>query len=405
MATTIADTIHELQTHAKGVIDRALAEERDLTERELAEVKSAQGELDRLEKKQASRHRAGNLLAELNTLSARAGGTSPEFRGSSAGESLGQLIAQHPAIGQLRQHGSDVPVMFVVESKAISGGAICGPLLTPPPPPLPMPVPGLSVPRPLRVSELLMHMPASESPCSYLQLLARTADAAVVAPGAPKPDIGVNGTLLSAVFEKVAGWTAVNDELLEDGPGLARVLDAELRRALADAIDLEVINSVGSATSFVGLRPGATGPDTAATGLSPVAALAKAAGALFDASGLFPDAIVVNGKTAAASASVLASTAGVFLTGPPSLVGTATPSWAGGLRVAISPAMPDGIGLIGNFSEGAHLASKRGVSVKADSSGTNFTSNITIVRAEVRISLMITNPLSFGEVSALPSGA
>lgn len=397
---TITDTINDLQAHAKSLIDRALVEERDLTEREMAEFKSAQAELARLETKQASRHRAGNLLAELNTMAAKAGAT-PGF--SAAGQTLGQLIAQHGAIGQLRQHGADTPVMFMVEAKAITGST-CGPLLTPAPPPLALPVPGLSVPRPLRVSDLLLHTPASEAPCSYLQLTARSGNATVVAPGANKPDVGINGALLAAIFEKVAGWTAVNDELLEDAEGLARVLDAELRRALADAIDLEVINSTGSATSFVGLRPGATGPDTSATGISPVAAITQAAGALFDASGLYPDAITVNGKTAAAAASVLASTSGTFLTGPPSIVGTATPAWAGGLRVAISSAMPDGVGLIGNYQEGAHLASKRGISVKADSSGPGFIANVTTVRAEVRISLMITHPLAFGEISNLPSG-
>jgi hypothetical protein len=324
---TLTDEMRLANERLQALVARASREDRDFTPEEAAEKDVLVARMTALDQKRRRSETFAELLGSVRASATSPPPTSGYSGARSAGPTLGALIAAHPAIGQIRQHGAETPVTFGIE--AAFTGTTCGPLLTPPPPPPPSPVPGLVVPRPLRVADLLTHTPAGDAPCSYLQLLARTGNAAVVAPGTPKPDVGLVGNLLQAVYEKVAGTTAVNDELLEDAEGLARVLDVELRRALADEIDSQLITSVGSATSFVGLRPGAIGPDTDATGLTPIAALAKAAGALFDASGLYPDSVVVNGATAAACASVLASTSGDFLTGPPTLVGTRDPELGG----------------------------------------------------------------------------
>jgi hypothetical protein len=111
----------------------------------------------------------------------------------------------------------------------------------------------------------------------------------------------------------------------------------------------------------------------------------------------------MNFKTAAASSTVLASTAGTFIAGMPTFGGPTT--WTGGLRLAISAAMADGTALVGSFVRGAALVSKRAIRVERSSGGDYFIANQTVLRVEQRSALAYIRPLSFGLVTNLPTGA
>jgi HK97 family phage major capsid protein len=226
----------------------------------------------------------------------------------------------------------------------------------------------------------------------------------VVAPGAPKPDIGVAITFTTASYVKLAGIAIVNDEILDDDAAAAAAIDQELVYDLLDAIDAEVLNGPGTAGRMLGLVTGSAGPDTARGAAEPpTTAILREAGLLADAGGVPPDSIVMNFKTAAASSTVLASTAGTFIAGMPTFGGPTT--WTGGLRLAISAAMADGTALVGSFVRGAALVSKRAIRVERSSGGDYFIANQTVLRVEQRSALAYIRPLSFGLVTNLPTGA
>jgi hypothetical protein len=121
------------------------------------------------------------------------------------------------------------------------------------------------------------------------------------------------------VLEKIAAYTTVADEQLEDEPGLRLVLTSELGNELMDVLDRELVLATGVAPKFMGFIPRSAGPDHAVTaGESPVAAILAEAGRFYDASGVLPDSVVTNYKKAVACGSVTAAGSGVFLQGRPS---------------------------------------------------------------------------------------
>jgi HK97 family phage major capsid protein len=66
------------------------------------------------------------------------------------------------------------------------------------------------------------------------------------------------------------------------------------------------------------------------------------------------------------------------------------------LRVIVTPAATAGEPLVGDFSRGAKLYRKGGVSVEAtNSDGTDFIKNLVTIRAEVRVLLGKTYPEAF----------
>jgi HK97 family phage major capsid protein len=413
-AEALKDYLHRLRLEAEEQLDRCDREQRGLSiEEELghgelvAEIKKAAQHLDLALDREA--RRPGGPLSTEALFDAFVARHAPETRSTPAaaprGPSLGRLITQHPAFAGLRAAGRSAPVGFdiALERRAITG-TICGGLIVAPPvPPAVVPYPSAGLTTPLRVSDLLRHTAEGAAPCTYPVYGARTGSAGVVAPGAPKPDIGVAITFTPASYVKVAGHVVVNDEILEDDAAAGAAIDQELVYDLLDAIDAEVLTGPGGAGRMLGLVPGSGGPDTVKGATEPpTAALIREAGLLADASSVPPDSVVMNYKTAAASSAVLAADSGVFVAGLPTL---GAPAWTGGLRLAISAAMADGTALVGSFARGAALVSKNMIRVERSSGGDFFIANQTVLRIEQRSALCLMRPLSFGLVTGMPTGA
>jgi hypothetical protein len=317
-----------------------------------------------------------------------------------ATRSLGQRITDHAAYPAWRTASGSVGFDLSIERRAISG-SVCGGLIVPPPPVLAVGAPPRLVAMPARVSDLLTHSLEGSTACSYPEFGARTGSSGVVPPATAKPDVGVSITFKAAVFAKIAGWTVIADELLEDAEGVAQAIDAELVLDLLDTLDNEILNATGTPPRFLGLIPASAAPDHAAGSETPVQAILTTAANVHAASGLPADGVVCSYATAIACASVTASTSGVFMTGAPAL--GATPVWTGGLALAIGP-VPDGQALVGSFMRGAALTSKRAVRIERSSSGDLFVSNQTLIRIEQRTALTIFRPLAFALCTGLPGG-
>jgi HK97 family phage major capsid protein len=72
------------------------------------------------------------------------------------------------------------------------------------------------------------------------------------------------------------------------------------------------------------------------------------------------------------------------------------------MRVVVTSAITVGTALVGAFSEGAAIFRKGGVTVEATNShGTYFASDITTLRAELRLALGVFRPSAFVAVTGL----
>jgi Phage capsid family len=395
---TIDDEMRSLHDQATGLLAAWEEEGMEPSSEALARVDEINARMKALDTKRQARAKTTEMLARYGPVN----GSPTPARGSRLGDLIvaaAEFKALRRSPGELGRRGG-----FDLEVKDITG-VLCATVLPEPLVPSQAPVPPAPATMPLRVSQLQPWRAAVDS-CSYLEVVAPTGSATVVAPGVAKPLFVVNGTVRTAVFEKVAAYTTVNDEQLEDEAGLGALLSSELSYEILDEVDRELLLADGTAgppAKFMGYVPGSAGPDHTRTAAeSPVQAILSAAGALYAASGLMPDSCVCNYATAVASASVMATGSGVFLHGVPSLVGP-NPPWTGGLRLAVSPAMADGQMLVGNFARGCETLVKRGLRVDmSNSSQDGFVRNMTAIRAEVRVSLCLLRPLAFGLVTQLP---
>ena len=72
------------------------------------------------------------------------------------------------------------------------------------------------------------------------------------------------------------------------------------------------------------------------------------------------------------------------------------------MRVVVTSAITVGTALVGAFSDGAAVFRKGGLRVEATNShGTYFASDITTVRAELRLALGVFRPSAFVAVTGL----
>jgi hypothetical protein len=238
----------------------------------------------------------------------------------------------------------------------------------------------------------------------YLQETAWTNAAAVVPPGGVKPESAKTFALVQQGLVKIAHWIPVVDEFLEDVSGLRSFIDAQMINGVVEKLEHELINGPGTAGQIMGLiaLPGKTPTLPMGTGTgAAAAAIAAQAAAIYQASRLRPDAVVMSPSTWVGVMTEV-STAGGFLAGPSAWASGVEPRiW--GLRVQTTPEVVDGTAIVGAYMQGGQLFRKGGIAVQATNSHDDFfVKNMTAIRAETRVALAIYRPAAFGLVTGLP---
>jgi HK97 family phage major capsid protein len=184
--------------------------------------------------------------------------------------------------------------------------------------------------------------------------------------------------------------------------GLRSYIDARMAQGVLDKLEDEVLNGDGTAGHMLGIlaTPGLTPPVAAAAGTPFAAAIAAQRAAIYTASRLRPDAVVMSPATWV-TVSMETTTGGGFLGGT-SVMANGLVSQVAGLRVVESPHIADGTALLGAFKQGGQLWRKGGVTVQASNSHQDFfIKNMTAIRAEIRAALTVYRPAAFGTVTGL----
>ena len=409
---TLRDELLEMQEHAKAIVSKALAEERDMTEEEDQQFKGATAELNRLEAKVAARSRTEGLLAELTK---RNGG--------------GQLVvpAQSlpvPAAPQQLTYAKSYGAQFVesegyLEFRA-AGGARGGNWATSlielkAPigyPTIPAFAPGvlsgisgpMPLPRPPQMLSLLATGSVDGSVVAYIREKTWTNNAAIVAPGALKPESIKDFETVQQALAKIAHFVLVVDEMLMDVSGLRTFIDNQMEWGVLVKLEDQVLNGTGVAPNFTGLRVVPGHLTVAADADLPLASAILSAITQIQASGYQPNGIVMNPATFGLVVGQASPNAGYYL-GPGAFQDTpALRFW--GLPVVASSQMPAGEALVGAFSTAATLFRKDGVVTQASNSHADyFARNVTAIRAEIRAALAIYQPGAFALVTGLVAPA
>jgi hypothetical protein len=402
--STVANDIREIAAQATRLLEAIQAEDREPTEEETRQLDEWQAAITGLKARETARERTAALLAKFGTNGGPKPGEPaprpalPTGQTTALVRSLGQQFVESEIYRDFRAGGGPRGGSWAMPVIDLQAAVITGPATIWPGTlaPIPFPVP------PMMLS-LLGGGTVDGNVVPYVRETTWTNNAAVVAPGAAKPESIKDFTLITAALLKIAHYVAVADEFLADVAGLRSFIDQQMLVGVLQKLENEVINGDGTSGHFLGIlnTPGVGSIAHSTTApAAPLATPILGAIAQLQALGYQPNGIVVNPTTFASVVSESSPNAGYYL-GPDMVTqGMTMRLW--GLPVIASAAMAAGTALVGDFARGAALYRKDTVAVQATNSHQDFfVKNVTAIRAEVRAALAVFWPQAFVKITNL----
>ncbi|MGV8959353.1 MAG: phage major capsid protein [Stenotrophomonas sp.] len=250
---------------------------------------------------------------------------------------------------------------------------------------------GANPQRPLRLLDVLPSVPMASGSAQYVRLGAYANAAGYqIAEGDLKPEATVPTSLITVEAATIAHWVPVSAQVLADSPALDQQLRGLLLFGLADKLERELLNGPGTAGTIAGLSSVAAIYTHTATA---AADRIGQAGAALSAFGWVPSVVILNPadwfKIASERGAEGYVAGGWNQPARPNL-------W--GMDVVISSAQPAGTAIVADTSQMAIL-DRQNATVDIGYTGTQFTSNMLTVRAELRAALAIYSPSAVTKVS------
>jgi HK97 family phage major capsid protein len=257
----------------------------------------------------------------------------------------------------------------------------------------------------LTVADLLAQGTTTAATVAYPREVSFTPAATVVAEAAAKPEQAFDVDPISAAVRKIAAWTKVSDELLEDAPAFASYVNSRLGFSVLRSEENQILNGDGTGANMLGILA-TSGIQTQAKGGDTVPdALRKGIG-LVDANTDFTPTGIVMHPADFMALELLKDSEGRYLVGQidaPTETGerVRTPSiW--GLPIAISKAIPENTALVGSFRYAAQLFRRTGMLIEmTNSNEDDFKKNLTLIRAELRAALAVFAPGGFAQITGI----
>jgi HK97 family phage major capsid protein len=422
---TLLDERNSVYAEAQKIVEAAKAAARPMAEDESAKVQQYIERIKDLDG-QITRQKADEqMLTQLGSLGIEQGKEMPaddkknDDKGSEkkeAADTLGEHFVKSKAYATLKSYSGErftvsAPEYEMKASTFVTGGpALTGLTQT-----QYGQVVGYPLERPTVASLLSQGQLAATSLTYYVQTSAAASASggfATVAEAGVKPQLGFSFSPTTETLHKIAGWYAISDEAITDTPYLRSVIDGQLMVRLALAEEQQLLTASGGGNDMTGLlnrsiqSVAASGVTTASGGfgLNNLVALLNAQTLIQTATFLQPNGLVINPfdyqKLRLATDANAQLYGGGPFTGAYGNSGLPNNPEIWGYRTVVTTAIPQGTGLVGNFSVGAQMFRKGGVRV--DSTNTDqddFIHNIVKVRAEERLLLAVYQPLAFCKVS------
>lgn len=258
----------------------------------------------------------------------------------------------------------------------------------------------------LTISDLFAQGTTTGTTVRYLQENPFTNTAAAVAEGAAKPELTLDMEPKDAPVRKLAAWTKITQEMLEDLGTAEQFVSMRLRYAVELAEEEELLAGDGTGQHITGILNTAgiqtqtlggadTVPDAIRKAITKIQVNAK----------MQPTGLVLHPNDYE-TISLLKDSQGKYLIGDifaMTEMGTMirTPSlW--GLPIVVTTSMTENTALVGAFKPAAWLWRRTGVTISgSNSDGDNFVKNLVTMLAEERLAAACVIPPAFCSVTSI----
>jgi HK97 family phage major capsid protein len=257
---------------------------------------------------------------------------------------------------------------------------------------------------PLTIADLI---PSGATDSPYMRYLvenSHTNAAATVAEGAAKPEGAETFTAVDTRLHKIAETFTVTDEMFADYPFLRAFIDNRGVLDVRQQEEAQLLNGDGTGENLIGLmnRSGLQTPIVKGTAPSlagdfDMDVIYRQITQIRTTAFVEPNAIVVD-PTSWQNVVLTKSSQGIYYAGGP-FNANADTLW--GKQIVITPRIAAGTALVGDFNQ-AQIFRKGGITVEASNQhANNFVNNLTTIRIEERLMLLVYRPAAFGTISGL----
>ena len=402
----------QLAAEMKDIIDRADQSQRDLTVDERAQIEGMLVEIK-------SKKRIEDLGRDMGMPNVMTDGASAHtftdpgamfvnsegykaIVGGHRGESWSTGLIEVGGVG-LSMKGT------LLEGAGSPGSGSGGGLL-----PVPQVVPGIvsTLFRPLVLEDLLLSGVATGNTVRYVTQGTATSGAAGVAEGGTKPESTLGFGTADEAIKKIATSITLSDEVIEDAPAIQTFVNNQLSLFVRVESERQLLRGTSGGNEVQGLLTSRSVPIYAggtAAGNKAVQIFKAMAGQRGSAN-LEPEWTIMHPDDWR-DVRLLTDTAGQFYGGGPfqgpygsgqsygasgQLTGAVDMLW--NKPVYLSPLVGVGTAMIGN-SQSAQVWNRGGMRVEATNShSSNFTLNLSVIRAERRLGLTLYRPTGFTEI-------
>ena len=385
---------------ARDIVDRAKAQNRDLTPEEVTEVETTTAKVADLDKQIKGRALVDSVMALTTTEAA------PEGEGKQA-KTLGEHFAKSASADDFaRLKARSGFTISTPEFKAATDPHTVGEIYAESLTTVDTTVVRAYRPGPV-VADLLGSGTISGNAVSYFVEGAAEGDFATVAELGQKPQLHIaDPTQVTDSLKKIAAWWDMSDEMVEDIPFMVSEINNRGLYMLGMAEEAQLLSGDGLGTNLLGLlnRSGIQTEVSAIGGADDADALFRAMTKVQTATGLGSDGIVIHPldyqRLRLSRDANEQYYGGGYFSGQYGNGGVPEqpPLW--GMKTVVTSAIAQGTALVGAFKQAATVYRKGGVRVESTNSDLGkFTSNIITTRVEERVALAARIPSAVVEVT------
>ena len=252
--------------------------------------------------------------------------------------------------------------------------------------------------RRVTVPDMIPQTTTSQAAIKYMEETTFTNAAAPRSEGGAYAESALAYIERSVTVESVGHFIPVTDEQLEDVPQMRSILDGRLIYMVMLALEEQLITGDGNTPNLAGFL-NKTGVGSQAKGEDSVPdAIYKAMTTVRSSGFAEPSGMIIHPNDWQA-VRLLTTTDGLYIWGNPSEAG---PERIWGLPLAITTAITENTGLLGDFPLFSELFIRRGVVIESSKSHSDyFVKGKQAIRAGIRAALAIYRPAAFCKVTGI----
>jgi len=252
--------------------------------------------------------------------------------------------------------------------------------------------------RRLVVADVIPSDPTTLQVVKWMENTTFTNAAASVSEGGAKPESALVWTERAATVEKIATFIPVTEEQVDDVPAMMGIINRDIVLMLGLEEEVLLLTGTGTSPQMLGFLSAPNIQIQAKGGDDRQDAIYKAF-TLVRYTGFAEPSAVIMHPTDWQNIRLLRTTDGLYIFGTPQEAGSEN---LFGKSVVVTPAITQGTALTGDFTMYSHISRRMGIRIDvANQHSTYFTSNLLVVRGEMRESLEIKRQTAFCKVTGL----